>query len=102
MTTSPDDVEGTEETVNDEENMADREETDMELEAGEDDGTGVIGEEIITRLGYHQMSMEIFQKMRETFGNEECEYCGKLYYSKTDFDNHIRTHTGKFAWSINL
>lgn len=51
-------------------------------------------EKLIERLGYSSMTMQIFHKMRETFGHEECEFCGKLFYNKVDFDNHMRTHTG--------
>lgn len=49
---------------------------------------------IVKRLGYREMSMEIFHKMRETFGCEECEYCGRLFYNKADYEPHLRTHTG--------
>lgn len=52
-------------------------------------------EKLIERLGYSPMTMQIFHKMRETFGHEECEFCGKLFYNKNDFDNHMRTHTGE-------
>ncbi|XP_052061305.1 zinc finger protein ZFAT-like [Mytilus californianus] len=52
-------------------------------------------EKLIDRLGYSSMNMQIFHKMRETFGHEECEFCGKLFYNKNDFDNHMRTHTGE-------
>ena len=51
-------------------------------------------EELIDRLGFLQMTVEIFQKMRETFGNEECEFCGRLFFSKVDYEPHVRTHTG--------
>lgn len=51
-------------------------------------------DKLIDRLGYSSMTMQIFHKMRETFGHEECEFCGKLFYNKNDFDNHMRTHTG--------
>lgn len=52
-------------------------------------------EALIKRLGYRKMCMQIFNKMRETFGTEECEYCGRLFYSKVDYEPHLRTHTGK-------
>lgn len=51
-------------------------------------------DKLIDRLGYSSMTMQIYHKMRETFGHEECEFCGKLFYNKNDFDNHMRTHTG--------
>ncbi|GFR74629.1 zinc finger protein ZFAT [Elysia marginata] len=49
---------------------------------------------LIQRLGYRQMTTEIFEKMRNTFGHVECEYCGRLFYSKADYEPHLRTHTG--------
>ena len=51
--------------------------------------------DIFERLGFSSMSMEVFQELRQTFGNEECEYCGRLFYSKSDHEAHIRTHTGE-------
>lgn len=59
-------------------------------------------EKLIDRLGYSSMNMQIFHKMRETFGHEECEFCGKLFYNKNDFDNHMRTHTGLLKLSIMI
>ena len=49
---------------------------------------------LIKRMGYKKMSLEIYNKMRDTFGREECEFCGRLFYSKADYEPHIRTHTG--------
>ncbi|XP_041375842.1 zinc finger protein ZFAT-like [Gigantopelta aegis] len=57
-------------------------------------GTDKELKDFIEKLGYRNMTMEIFHKLRETFGTEECEFCGKLFYSKTDFEPHVRTHTG--------
>ncbi|KAH9515590.1 hypothetical protein Btru_011507 [Bulinus truncatus] len=51
-------------------------------------------EALIKKLGYRNMTMQVFNKMRETFGTEECEYCGRLFYSKADYEPHLRTHTG--------
>lgn len=53
-------------------------------------------EELIKNLQYLPMSMKIFHKMRETFGSEECEYCGRLFYNRTDYESHVRTHTGMY------
>ncbi|KAH3768960.1 zinc finger protein ZFAT-like isoform X2 [Dreissena polymorpha] len=49
---------------------------------------------LIEKLGYKPMSLQIFQKMRDTFGSEECEYCGRLFFSRTDYEPHVLTHTG--------
>ena len=51
--------------------------------------------DIFERLGFCSMNMQVFQELRQTFGNEECEYCGRLFYSKSDHEAHIRTHTGE-------
>lgn len=59
--------------------------------------------DIIKRLGYRPLSLEIFQKMRQTFGHEECEFCGRLFYNRADYDPHVRTHTGEsFYCFMNL
>ena len=50
---------------------------------------------LIEKLGYKNMSLRIFQKMRDTFGSEECEYCGRLFFSRMDYEPHVRTHTGE-------
>ncbi|XP_052818727.1 zinc finger protein ZFAT-like [Mya arenaria] len=49
---------------------------------------------LIDKLGYKTMTLRIFQKMRDTFGSEECEYCGRLFFSRMDYETHVRTHTG--------
>ncbi len=49
---------------------------------------------IYERLSFNQMTMEVFQRLRQTFGNEECEFCGRLFYSRSDYEPHLRTHTG--------
>ena len=52
--------------------------------------------DIYRRLEFKQMSLDVLQKLRTMFGSEECEYCGRLFYSKTDFEPHFRTHTGAY------
>ncbi|KAL5021554.1 hypothetical protein ScPMuIL_000709 [Solemya velum] len=59
-------------------------------------------EELIKNLQYLPMSMQIFHKMRETFGGEECEYCGRLFYNRTDYESHVRTHTGDKPFLCNI
>lgn len=49
---------------------------------------------LIEKLGFLPMTLQIFQKMRDTFGSEECEYCGRLFFSRMDYEPHVRTHTG--------
>ncbi|PVD20845.1 hypothetical protein C0Q70_19006 [Pomacea canaliculata] len=49
---------------------------------------------VVERLGYWRMNMQILHKMRETFGSEECEFCGRLFHTKQDYEPHLRTHTG--------
>lgn len=51
-------------------------------------------EKLVEKLGYRRMSLQIFQKMRDTFGSEECEYCGRLFFSRMDYEPHVKTHTG--------
>lgn len=57
-------------------------------------------EELIDRLGFLPMTVEIFQKMRDTFGSEECEFCGRLFMAKVDYEYHVRTHTGRYRYAI--
>ncbi|XP_050398943.1 zinc finger protein ZFAT isoform X1 [Patella vulgata] len=68
--------------------------SEVEAEGSENESAAKI-DMIIAKLGYREMSMDIFHKMRETFGSEECEYCGRLFYSKADFEAHQRIHTGE-------
>ena len=53
-------------------------------------------EEFYQQIGYRKMGQETYQKLLKTFGSEECEYCGRLFYAKSDFETHMRTHTGEF------
>ncbi|XP_033754762.1 zinc finger protein ZFAT-like isoform X2 [Pecten maximus] len=71
-------------------------------EGSEGSSGKIASKELIQRMGYRTMTMDIFHKMRETFGTEECEYCGKLYYNKVDFDTHLRTHTGDKPFPCNI
>lgn len=84
-----------------EEEMADGKETEDKVSKIEENDGKEKGNKqerisnLIKRLGYRHMTFDIFHKMRETFGTEECEYCGRLFYNKVDHENHVRTHTGR-------
>ncbi|XP_029647572.1 zinc finger protein ZFAT isoform X2 [Octopus sinensis] len=67
---------------------------DLPAEDVDADNKSSKASDIIKRLGYRPLSLEIFQKMRQTFGHEECEFCGRLFYNRADYDPHVRTHTG--------
>ncbi|GAB1603206.1 zinc finger protein ZFAT-like isoform X1 [Argonauta hians] len=67
---------------------------DISQDDTEADNKSSKASDIIKRLGYRPLSLEIFQKMRQTFGHEECEFCGRLFYNRADYDPHVRTHTG--------
>lgn len=78
------------------------EEEDEENEEGSPKEDKVDSADLIKTLGYRPLTLQIFHKMRETFGHEECEYCGKLYYNKIDYDQHIRTHTGDNPYPCSI
>jgi len=56
---------------------------------------------LVEKLGYRPMTLKILKKMRDTFGSEECEYCGRLFFSRMDYEPHVRTHTGRL-YNINF
>jgi hypothetical protein len=107
-------VAGDQETVIDSGEVVEKSDTDILNEAAESATTAVVEETnlteedilgipgnasncsaLIEKLGYLPMTLEIFQKMRDTFGSEECEYCGRLFFSRADYEPHVRTHTGE-------
>lgn len=47
----------------------------------------------MSQLNYKQLSMEVYTKIREVFGEEECPDCGRLFHSRIDLDPHRLTHT---------
>ncbi|CAH1779573.1 unnamed protein product [Owenia fusiformis] len=51
-------------------------------------------EDLYERVGYRVMTVEIFEKLRLMFGQEECQYCGRLFYNRSEYEPHVRTHTG--------
>jgi hypothetical protein len=54
--------------------------------------------DIFQKLEYQSMNMDILTKLRETFGNQECEFCGRLFYSQLDYEPHVKTHTGMYHY----
>ncbi|XP_046329352.2 zinc finger protein ZFAT-like isoform X1 [Haliotis rufescens] len=86
------DVQEESEPINEEEETMNEQDASEISEPQDDKDKTIVS--IVKRLGYREMSMEIFHKMRETFGCEECEYCGRLFYNKADYEPHLRTHTG--------
>uniref|UniRef100_A0A224Z602 Zinc finger protein zfat n=1 Tax=Rhipicephalus zambeziensis TaxID=60191 RepID=A0A224Z602_9ACAR len=47
----------------------------------------------MSQLHYKQLSMDVYTKIREVFGEEECPDCGRLFHSRIDLDPHRLTHT---------
>lgn len=47
----------------------------------------------MSQLHYKQLNMEVYTKIREVFGEEECPDCGRLFHSRIDLDPHRLTHT---------
>lgn len=47
----------------------------------------------MSQLHYKQLNMEVYAKIREVFGEEECPDCGRLFHSRIDLDPHRLTHT---------
>lgn len=44
-------------------------------------------------LNYKQLTEDVFAKIREAFGEEECPDCGRLFHSRLDLEPHRMTHT---------
>ncbi len=84
--------------VKEEEEMCDEDQEAEEQEGNEGDDKEEetdLGEEFsFQKLGYKPLDVQTFHKLRQIYGKEECEYCGRLFYSTVDFENHIRQHTG--------
>jgi len=58
-------------------------------------GQAMCAVKLVEKLGYRPMTLKILKKMRDTFRSEECEYCGRLFFSRMDYEPHVRTHTGR-------
>lgn len=55
----------------------------------------------MSQLNYKQLSMEVYSKIREVFGAEECPDCGRLFHSRIDLDPHRLTHTEDKPFKCN-
>lgn len=47
----------------------------------------------LSLLQYKQLTPDVYAKIRETFGSEECPDCGRLFHSRLDLEPHRLTHT---------
>ncbi|KAG0445316.1 hypothetical protein HPB47_016808 [Ixodes persulcatus] len=47
----------------------------------------------LSLLQYKQLTEDVYAKIRETFGSEECPDCGRLFHSRLDLEPHRLTHT---------
>ncbi|XP_013396741.1 zinc finger protein ZFAT [Lingula anatina] len=52
-------------------------------------------ESVLKKLKYRVMNVDVFNKIRQMYGNDECEFCGKLFHTKNEYESHVRTHTGE-------
>ncbi|XP_024123706.1 zinc finger protein ZFAT isoform X2 [Oryzias melastigma] len=50
-------------------------------------------QQVFSTLPKTKLDMETFEKLRKVYGNLECQYCGKLFWYKVNFNVHVRTHT---------
>ena len=53
-----------------------------------------IDRDVCLMIGYKPMSVDIFNRLRQTFGCSECEFCGRLFFVQSDLDKHMDIHTG--------
>ncbi|XP_064466718.1 zinc finger protein ZFAT-like isoform X2 [Ornithodoros turicata] len=55
----------------------------------------------LSQLNYKPLTAEVFMKIRETFGQEECPDCGRLFHSRLDLEPHMLTHTDEKPYKCN-
>lgn len=70
--------------------------TDTQVTSAQQSGPlsgSVTGLWSMSQLHYKQLNMEVYSKIREVFGEEECPDCGRLFHSRIDLDPHRLTHT---------
>ena len=83
-------------------------ETSMEMAADIKDEFTLSSQELVydkqyfMNLGFKVLNMNTYNQIRHVFGKEECEFCGRLYFSTADYEHHRRTHTGLYfsTWWI--
>ncbi|XP_077383744.1 zinc finger protein ZFAT isoform X2 [Festucalex cinctus] len=50
-------------------------------------------QQVVSSLPKTLLDMETFQRLRKIYGDQECQYCGKLFWYKVHYNTHVRTHT---------
>ncbi|XP_053289288.1 zinc finger protein ZFAT isoform X2 [Pleuronectes platessa] len=50
-------------------------------------------QQVFSSLQKTPLNMETFQQLRRLYGDLECQYCGKLFWYKVQYNIHVRTHT---------
>ncbi|XP_069393764.1 zinc finger protein ZFAT isoform X2 [Paralichthys olivaceus] len=50
-------------------------------------------QQVLSSLQKTHLNMETFQQLRRLYGDLECQYCGKLFWYKVQYNIHVRTHT---------
>uniref|UniRef100_A0A8D3DA12 C2H2-type domain-containing protein n=1 Tax=Scophthalmus maximus TaxID=52904 RepID=A0A8D3DA12_SCOMX len=50
-------------------------------------------QQVFSSLQKTPLNVDTFQKLRKTYGDLECQYCGKLFWYKVQYNVHVRTHT---------
>ncbi|XP_034467481.1 zinc finger protein ZFAT-like isoform X1 [Hippoglossus hippoglossus] len=50
-------------------------------------------QQVFSSLQKTHLNMETFQQLRRLYGDLECQYCGKLFWYKVQYNIHVRTHT---------
>ena len=55
-----------------------------------------IDQNVCLKMGFKPMSRHVFSRLRQAYGCNECEYCGKLFFAQSDLDTHVNVHAGLF------
>lgn len=61
-----------------------------------------VDRDVCLMMGYKPMSVDVFSRLRQTFGCIECEHCGQLFFVQSDLDKHMNVHTGMSLLSHSL